>query len=229
MQPNILVVEDEAPIREMIAYSLSREGFVVHEAQDAESAYHLIVELRPDVALVDWMMPGGSGVELVRRLKRGSEFSELPVIMLTARSEESDKIQGLDAGADDYVTKPFSPRELIARIRALMRRSHRQDADGRLTFLSLVLDPVEHRCTVDESTLELGPTEFKLLHFLLRNPERVYSRAQLLDQVWGHNVYVEERTVDVHVLRLRKALAPAGYDKYVQTVRGVGYRLSASV
>ena len=229
MQPTVLLVEDEASIREMVSFSLSREGFTVSEAEDAENAYHTIVEKRPDIALVDWMLPGASGVELVRRLKRDNDLSELPIIMLTAKSEEMDKVSGLDAGADDYITKPFSPRELIARIRALLRRSHRQDVDGRLTFKSLVLDPTEHRCMIEDSPVDLGPTEFKLLHFLLRHPERVYSRAQLLDQLWGHNVYVEERTVDVHVLRLRKALTPHGFEQYLQTVRGVGYRLSASV
>ena len=222
----ILVVEDEAAIRQMIAFNLTRAGFDVAEAEDCTSARSMIADQRPDLVLVDWMLPDSSGLELTRSLRRDTANRELPIIMLTARAEERDKVMGLDGGADDYITKPFSPRELVARIGALLRRSAPSD-DEPITARELRLNPVSHRVTCEGKEIALGPTEYRLLKFLMSNPERVYSRGQLLDFVWGQNVYVEERTVDVHVRRLRKALEPFDVDKYVQTVRGVGYRFSS--
>lgn len=221
----ILVVEDEAPIREMIAFNLSRAGYEVVEAEDSSSARNRIADDRPDLVVIDWMLPDSSGLELTRALRREEINRELPIIMLTARAEERDKVLGLDGGADDYITKPFAPRELIARINALLRRAGPSNEDV-LEAGPLQLDPVSHRVTVGEEEISLGPTEYRLLKFLMQNPERVYSRGQLLDFVWGQNIYVEERTVDVHVRRLRKALEDFGMDKLVQTVRGAGYRLS---
>lgn len=221
----ILLVEDEAPIRQMVAFSLGRAGFAVVEAEDCATARAMIADERPDLVLIDWMLPDSSGLELLRMLRRDEANSDLPIIMLTARAEERDKVSGLDGGADDYVTKPFSPRELISRINALLRRSA-ADGDAPLEAGDLRLDPASHRVTVGDREIGLGPTEYRLLRFLLENPERVYSRGQLLDRVWGQNVYVEERTVDVHVRRLRKALEESGADRFVQTVRGAGYRLS---
>lgn len=221
----ILVVEDEAAIRQMIAFNLSRAGFEVAEAEDCRTARSLIADQRPDLVLVDWMLPDASGLELTRSLRREDANRELPIIMLTARAGERDKITGLDGGADDYITKPFAPRELLARINALLRRSS-SDLEEPLSAGELRLDPVSHRVTVGENELNLGPTEYRLLKFLMGNPERVYGRSQLLDHVWGQNVYVEERTVDVHVRRLRKALEAYSADHYVQTVRGAGYRFS---
>ena len=222
----ILVVEDEAAIRQMITFNLARAGFDVAEAGDCSSARSMIADQRPDLVLVDWMLPDSTGIELTRSLRRDAANSDLPIIMLTARVEERDKITGLDSGADDYITKPFSPRELLARIGALLRRSA-PAADEPIVAGKLSLNPVSHRVTCDREEISLGPTEYRLLKFLMTNPERVYSRGQLLDFVWGQNVYVEERTVDVHIRRLRKALEPTASDKYVQTVRGVGYRFSA--
>jgi two-component system phosphate regulon response regulator PhoB len=222
----VLIVEDEAPIRQMIAFSLTRAGFEVDEAADCSSARVRIADGRPDLVLVDWMLPDASGLELTRSLRRDEASSGLPIIMLTARAEERDKVTGLEGGADDYITKPFSARELIARINALLRRAV-PDEDIVLEAGDLHLDPASHRVRVGAREVDLGPTEYRLLKFLLENPERVFSRGQLLDRVWGSNVYVEERTVDVHVRRLRQALEPYGADKYVQTVRGAGYRLSA--
>ena len=221
----ILVVEDEAPIRQMIVFNLVRAGFDVDEAEDSAGARVRIANARPDLALVDWMLPDSSGLELTRLLRRDKACKDLPVIMLTARAEESDKVAGLESGADDYITKPFSPKELVARVNAVLRRAA-PDAEEPLTAGSLVLDPVSHRVSVAGDEVNLGPTEFRLLKFLMQNPERVYSRAQVLDSVWGQNVYVEERTVDVHVRRLRQALEAHSADRFVQTVRGAGYRFS---
>jgi two-component system phosphate regulon response regulator PhoB len=222
---NILVVEDERSIRDMLRITLERNGFEVTDAADAETALVRIADRNPDLILLDWMLPGMSGIDLARRLKRDASASDTPIIMVSARGEEEDRVRGLDIGADDYVAKPFSPRELLARIRAVMRRSE-PGGDQVLTSDGLMLDPVSHRVMVDDQEIRLGPTEFRLLRFLMSHPERVYSRVQLLDNVWGANVYVEERTVDVHVRRLRKALAPTGHDRIIQTVRGSGYRLS---
>ena len=222
----ILIVEDERPIREMIAFGLRRHGFEVREAVDVTSARASIADRRPDLVLVDWMLPDMSGLELTRALKRDKDTQELPIIMLTARAEEQDKVLGLDGGADDYVTKPFSPRELLARINAVLRRTPSGSNDEVIEAEGLVLDAASHRVTVGDRTVQLGPTEYRLLSFFMTHPERVYSRAQLLDRVWGGNVYVEERTVDVHIRRLRKALETFEYDRFIQTVRGSGYRFS---
>lgn len=223
----ILIVEDERPIREMIAFGLRRAGFEVREAEDSRSARAAVADHRPDLLLIDWMLPDTSGLELTRSFKRERETRELPVIMLTARAEESDKIAGLDGGADDYITKPFSPRELLARINALLRRSSGQEEGESLAIGPLLLDRAAHRVTASGKSVILGPTEYRLLEFFMSHAERVYSREQLLDRVWGGNVYVEERTIDVHIRRLRKALEEHGADGLVQTVRGAGYRFSA--
>jgi two-component system, OmpR family, phosphate regulon response regulator PhoB len=221
----ILIVEDEAPIREMIAFHLARAGYETLEAADCRAARELLVDERPDLALIDWMLPDMSGLELTRMLKRDKENEELAVIMLTARADEYDKVAGLDSGADDYITKPFSPRELIARIQAVLRRS--KSGDGETVSSGILeLDAAGHRVSANGKEVRLGPTEYRLLKFLMMHQDRVYTRAQLLDRVWGANVYVEERTVDVHVRRLRKALAEDGADDYIQTVRGAGYRYS---
>lgn len=221
----ILVVEDEAPIREMIVFHLERAGFETLEAADCRVARQLLADERPDLALVDWMLPDMSGLELTRMLKREEGNEDLAVIMLTARADEYDKIAGLEGGADDYVTKPFSPRELIARIQAVLRRA--KTADGEIIRSGVLeLDTAGHRVNADGREVKLGPTEYRLLQFLMTHPDRVYSRTQLLDRVWGANVYVEERTVDVHVRRLRKALTAENAHEYIQTVRGAGYRFS---
>ncbi len=225
-QPRILVVEDEPPVRQMIAFNLHRAGFDVDEAGDCATARTRIADNQPDLVLVDWMLPDQSGLELTRSLKRDEAYKDLSIIMLTARSEEQSKIMGLDSGADDYVTKPFSARELISRINAVLRRSGVGGSEP-VVVGRLELRPDEHRFFADGAEITLGPTEYKLLSFFMRNPERVYSREQILDNVWGRNVYIEERTVDVHVQRLRKALQACQADKYVQTVRGAGYRFSA--
>ena len=221
----ILIIEDEAPIREMIAFHLSRAGFETVEAEDCRQARELLADERPDLALIDWMLPDMSGLELTRMLKRDSEHEDLAVIMLTARADEYDKVSGLEGGADDYVTKPFSPKELIARIQAVLRRSKTSGADV-IRAGTLELDPAGHRVSANGAGIQLGPTEYRLLKFLMSHADRVYSRTQLLDRVWGANVYVEERTVDVHVRRLRRALSPCVSDDYIQTVRGAGYRFS---
>jgi two-component system phosphate regulon response regulator PhoB len=221
----ILIVEDEQPIREMIAFHLSRAGYETLEAGDCRVARQLLVDERPSLALIDWMLPDVSGLEFTRMLKRDKEFEDLAVIMLTARAEERDKISGLDGGADDYITKPFSPRELVSRIQAVLRRSGTL-GDEWINAGVLELDAAGHRVLSSGSEIKLGPTEYRLLHFLLTHPDRVYTRTQLLDRVWGANVYVEERTVDVHVRRLRKALSVSSADDYIQTVRGAGYRFS---
>jgi len=221
----ILIVEDEQPIREMIAFHLSRAGFDTLEAPDSRSARELLANEQPDLALIDWMLPDISGLELTRMLKRDQNYEDLAIIMLTARAEERDKISGLDGGADDYITKPFSPRELVARIQAVLRRAS-SSGDETLTAGVLELDAAGHRLVAAGKEIKLGPTEYRLLHFLMAHPDRVYSRTQLLDRVWGANVYVEERTVDVHVRRLRKALSASNAADYIQTVRGAGYRFS---
>jgi two-component system phosphate regulon response regulator PhoB len=223
----ILVVEDERPIREMIAFGLRRAGFEVREAADARSGRAEVANKLPDLLLVDWMLPDTSGLEFTRALKRDRETRELPVIMLTARAEEGDKVAGLEGGADDYITKPFSPRELLARINAVLRRALPAEGSERIDIEGLVLDQSSQRVSSGERTVALGPTEYRMLAFFMTHPERVYTREQLLDRVWGGNVYVEERTIDVHIRRLRKALEEFGYDRLIQTVRGSGYRFSA--
>ncbi|MEI2780235.1 MAG: phosphate regulon transcriptional regulator PhoB [Candidatus Competibacter sp.] len=225
----ILIVEDEQPIREMVMFALAGAGYEVREAADAREAQASIAERLPDLILLDWMLPGISGIDFARRLKRDELTRELPVIMLTARAEEEDKVQGLESGSDDYITKPFSPRELVARIRAVMRRGGPGAEDEILRANGLSLDLASHRVSADETLLDIGPTEYRLLEFFMSHPERVYSRSQLLDRVWGSNVYVEERTVDVHIRRLRKVLEPHSYDTLIQTVRGAGYRFSTRV
>jgi len=220
----ILVVEDESSIRDMLRYAMERDGHTVHAAGSVAAARALLADHSIDLALVDWMLPGGSGLEFVRALRKNEITSSLPVIMLTARTDEHDITAGLDAGADDYVTKPFSPRELGSRIRALLRRSRDFSAFEKLERGPLTLDLAAHRVTVDAVEIPLGHTEFKLLAFLMQNPDRVYSRAQLLDHVWGPGTFIEERTVDVHVLRLRKSLKPHAAAGLLETVRGAGYR-----
>lgn len=223
----ILIIEDEAAIREMLGYTLMKEGFEFSEAADVEQARPLIAQDKPDLILLDWMLPGMNGVDYARRVRNDPQTRDIPIIMLTARGEEADKIRALDTGADDYVTKPFSSKELLARIRALMRRSAQVTAPGGAVSVDgLTLDPETIRVTADGKNVDISPTEFRLLHFFITHPERVYSRTQLLDQVWGQNVYVEERTVDVHIRRLRKTLTPFGYDRFIQTVRSIGYRFS---
>ena len=223
---HILIVEDEKPIRDMIAFGLRRAGFSISEAEDSGAARARIADARPDLVLVDWMLPDQSGLELTRYIKRNKDTQDLPVIMLTARAEEQDKVAGLEGGADDYVTKPFSPRELLARIQAVLRRSSAGGVGESIEGGDIRLDTAGHRVTVGEQTVPLGPTEYRLLQFFMEHPERVYARGQLLDRIWGGNVYVEERTVDVHIRRLRKALEPFHCDNLVQTVRGAGYRFS---
>ena len=218
----ILIVEDERPIREMIAFHLMRAGYDTLEAEDCREARQLLADERPSLALIDWMLPDMSGLELTRMLKRDKEFEDLAVIMLTARADEHDKVTGLEGGADDYMTKPFSPRELVARIKAVLRRSGSAENEV-VSSGEIELDAAAHRVLVKGTEVHLGPTEYRLLKYLMTHPDRVYSRNQLLDRVWGANVYVEERTVDVHVRRLRKALTEHGVERYIQTVRGVGY------
>jgi two-component system phosphate regulon response regulator PhoB len=213
----------------MIIFSLGQAGFEPVGAADAREAQAHIADARPDLILLDWMLPGVSGLELARRWKREDLTADIPVIMLTARAEEDDKVRGLETGADDYITKPFSPRELVARIRAVLRRAAPEATEEQLEADGLTLDCAGHRVTAGQEVLAMGPTEFRLLRFFMSHPERVYSRSQLLDRVWGSNVYVEERTVDVHIRRLRKALEPSGHERLVQTVRGAGYRFSTRV
>jgi two-component system, OmpR family, phosphate regulon response regulator PhoB len=224
-QRRILVVEDERGIREMVCFNLGRAGYHVAHAADAREARAAIADQRPDLVLMDWMLPDISGLELTRQLKRDPETKEIPVIMLTARGEEDDRVAGLDGGADDYVVKPFAPRELLARIRAALRRLDGVDEET-VNAGTLTLDSASHQVSAGGIEVGLGPTEYRLLEFFMRHPDRVYSRVQLLDRVWGGNVYVEERTVDVHIRRLRKALTPTGHDRFIRTVRGAGYRFS---
>jgi two-component system phosphate regulon response regulator PhoB len=221
----VLVVEDDQDIRDMLVFSLQRAGYSVVETEDAEQALEKLGAIIPEIMLVDWMLPGMEGPELVRRIRQDELTQNIPVILLTARGEEADKLRGFDTGADDYVTKPFSPKELLARMKALLRRSG-NDEEGVIQVKDMHLDMEAHRLSVGNQSVQIGPTEFKLLEFFMKHQDRVYSREQLLDLVWGRNVYVEERTVDVHILRLRKLLGPYGYDKLVQTVRGAGYRFS---
>ena len=228
MAATILVVEDEPAIQELIAYNLKQAGHQPLLADNAEQAMNLVQNALPDLVLLDWMLPGQSGIDFARRLRTDKRTRTVPIIMLTARSDEQDKLTGLDAGADDYITKPFSPRELNARIKAVLRRRAPQMTDDVVQLGGLRLDPATHRISGNGEPVVLGPTEFRLLHFLMTHPERVHSRTQLLDQVWGDHVFVEERTVDVHIRRLRKALEPTRLDHPVQTVRGTGYRFSAS-
>ena len=232
MQKRILIVEDEPAIRDMVAFALRKGEFEPVHAGDARQAQEAIAERVPDLILLDWMLPGSSGLELARRWRRESLTREVPIIMLTARGEENDRVGGLEAGVDDYVVKPFSARELLARIRAVMRRSREDDEDGSVQVGALRIDGAAHRVFAgaggEPAPVAIGPTEYRLLHFFMTHPERVYSRAQLLDHVWGGSVYVEERTVDVHIRRLRKTLEPHGLDAMVQTVRGTGYRFSAA-
>ena len=222
----VLIVEDDIAIREMIVASLSAAEFVVLEAADADTALIRLGDRLADLILVDWMLPGQSGIEFVRRLKRDSAMREIPLIMLTAKGEEYDKFRGFEAGVDDYVSKPFSTRELIARIHAVLRRVQVHGGDQPIRLGALCLDPAGHRVSVGSEAIKLGPTEFKLLNFFMTHPERLFDRSQLLDRVWGRNVYIEERTVDVHIRRLRKALSPHGYQGHIQTVHGSGYRFS---
>lgn len=225
----VLIVDDEFAIRDMLRMALEIAGFRCLEAENIHDAFTLIVDERPDMVLLDWMLPGGSGLELLRRLKRTDTTRDVPVIMLTAKTAEDNMIQGLDVGADDYITKPFAPRELIARVKALLRRAGSGDEQDRIQVAELVLDGESRRIFLLDEPVDMGPTEFNLLQFFMSHPERAYTRSQLLDQVWGANVYVEERTVDVHIRRLRKALQTprADYSDLVQTVRGTGYRFSA--
>lgn len=227
MSRRILVVEDEAPIRDMLCFVLEQNGYQPSVAADFDTAINSLVEPYPDLVLLDWMLPGGSGIQIAKKMKQHELTRTIPIIMITARGEEEDKVRGLEVGADDYVTKPFSPKELMARIKAVIRRVAPTSLDDVIEVQGLKLDPVSHRVTAEEQPLDMGPTEFRLLHFFMTHPERVYSREQLLDHVWGTNVYVEDRTVDVHIRRLRKAISPAGHDRLVQTVRGSGYRFSA--
>lgn len=226
---HILVVEDEEAISDMIGFSVERAGYSWKAAVDANKATAMISDKRPDLILLDWMLPGISGVDFARRLRKDEMTSDIPIIMLTARSGEDDKVRGLEAGADDYISKPFSPRELLARIKAVMRRANPGKDEDICQVKDLKLDASSHRVSVNDESLEMGPTEFRLLHFLMTHQERVYSRSQLLDRVWGGNVYIEDRTVDVHIRRLRKVLSLQGYDQYIQTVRGAGYRFSVQV
>ncbi|NND93124.1 MAG: response regulator [Granulosicoccus sp.] len=228
MPGNILTVEDESAIRDMVKFALERHGLTVHSSGSAPEARQVMATQTVDLAIVDWMLPGGSGLEFVRSLRKDPLYNSLPVIMLTARTDEHDITAGLDAGADDYVTKPFSPRELHSRIKALLRRSHDFHDDPILTRGPLSLDMAAHRLHANGEEVTLGHTEFKLLAFLMKNPDRVYSRTQLLDHVWGPGTFIEERTVDVHILRLRKSLKPYAADKLLATVRGAGYRFTAS-
>lgn len=226
--PNILLVEDEKPIRDMVAFGLRRGGFEVTEAADCREAFDRLSETIPDLILVDWMLPDSSGLELTRSLKRSADYQAVPVIMLTARATEDDKVAGLQSGADDYITKPFSQRELQARIAAVLRRAAPDSEAEIVEAGALRLDTAGHRVYAGDTEISVGPTEFRLLKFFMTHPERVHSRTQLLDRVWGRNVYVEERTIDVHIRRLRKALAHGNCDAYIRTVRGAGYRFSVN-
>ncbi|RPD88379.1 phosphate regulon transcriptional regulator PhoB [Luteimonas sp. 100069] len=229
MLKRILIVDDEPAIRDMVAFALRRGEFEPMHAGDAHEAQSAIVDRMPDLILLDWMLPGTSGLELARRWRKDPMTRDIPIIMLTARGEENDRVGGLEAGVDDYVVKPFSARELLARIRAVMRRARDDDEDGSVTVGGLRIDGAAHRVFAGNEPVTIGPTEYRLLHFFMTHPERVYSRSQLLDHVWGGSVYVEERTVDVHIRRLRKTLEPSALDGMVQTVRGSGYRFSASL
>jgi len=229
VQKRILIVDDEPAIRDMVAFAVRKGDYEPIHAADARQAQEAIADKVPDLILLDWMLPGTTGIELARRWRRESLTREIPIIMLTARGEENDRVGGLEAGVDDYVVKPFSSRELLARIRAVMRRSRDDDEDGSVGVGGLRIDGAAHRVFAGDEPVTIGPTEYRLLHFFMTHPDRVYTRSQLLDHVWGGSVYVEERTVDVHIRRLRKTLEPFGLDAMVQTVRGAGYRFSAAV
>ena len=229
MQKQVLIVEDEPAIRDMVAFALTRAGIEPVHAGDTRAAQEAIIARVPDLILLDWMLPGMSGLEFARRLRRDELTRSVPVIMLTARGEEDDRVSGLDAGVDDYVVKPFSARELVARVKAVLRRSQGESEEGTVELGGLRIDGPAHRVFAGDRPVAIGPTEYRLLHFFMTHPERVYSRGQLLDHVWGGNVYVEERTVDVHIRRLRKTLEPFALDGLVQTVRGSGYRFSITI
>lgn len=222
----ILIVEDEEAIREMLIVVLEQAGFTVHAAANADEAQHFLNDTLPDLLLLDWMLPTISGVEFARRLRKEQIYQELPIVMLTARGEEEDKIRGFGYGIDDYMTKPFSPRELVARLRAVLRRSNKHQWTPQITVGDLILDTEQHRLTIADQTVEVSPTEFRLMQFFMTHPDKVFNRTQLLDQVWGRSVYIEERTVDVHIRRLRKILENYGREELIQTVRGFGYRFS---
>jgi len=226
MKANILIVEDESPILELLALNISQAGYNPLRAISAEHAEKLINEALPDIILLDWMLPGMSGIDFAKKLRGNALTKTIPIIMLTARSDELDKVKGLEVGADDYITKPFSPRELNARIKAVLRRKAPELTEDILKINGLELNPVSHRVTGNNKPLEMGPTEFRLLHFFMSNPERVYSRSQLLDKVWGSQIFIEDRTVDVHIRRLRNILTQSQHENLIQTVRGSGYRLS---
>jgi two-component system phosphate regulon response regulator PhoB len=223
----ILIVEDEPDIQELIAYNVQRAGHKPLRAGSAEAAQDMVRAQMPDAIVLDWMLPGMSGVDFARWLRGNKRTEGVPIIMLTVKSDEAHKLEGLEVGADDYMTKPFSPKELNARLKAVLRRRAPQTTDDAVSMEGLRLDPQSHRITADGAPVSLGPTEFKLLHFFMTHPDRVYSRSQILDSVWGDHVFLEERTIDVHIRRLRKALEPTGYDRLVQTVRATGYRFSA--
>jgi len=225
----ILIVDDEAPIRDMLRMALEMADYHCIEADNAQDAHSLIIDNKPALILLDWMLPGTSGIELARRLKRDELTCDIPIVMLTAKGEEDNKIQGLEVGSDDYITKPFSPRELVARLKAVLRRANPSSQLAPIQVEGLKLDPSSHRVTINDKALDMGPTEYRLLTFFMTHAERVYTRSQLLDHVWGGNVYVEERTVDVHIRRLRKAISLADHDRFIQTVRGTGYRFSTQI
>ena len=225
MTAKVLIIEDEKAVREMLCFTLKNNGFEILEADDSNSALDALKENEINLILLDWMLPGKQGIEISKLLRSSSETKNIPIIMLTAKSDESDKVLGLESGADDYITKPFSPKELVARIKALLRRTAPQKDMEVVKYGNITLNPMTHKVTDGENNVELGPTEFKLLHFFMTHPERVFSRSQLLDLVWGRNIYVEERTVDVHILRLRKSFV-SDSSKCIQTVRGAGYRMS---
>ena len=222
----VLIVDDEAAIREMVSLALETAKFNVLEASDSQEGRAIIIDSQPDVVLLDWMMPGTTGLELLRRLRRDPLTEKIPVILLTAKTSEDSKITGLDSGADDFISKPFSPKELVSRIRAVIRRSTVTEPSEPIKVGEMLFDPESHRVSICDEPVEIGPTEYRMLQFFLTHQERVYSRDQILDHVWGPNVYLDERTVDVHIRRLRKAISVAGHEKYVQTVRGAGYRFS---
>ena len=224
MTARILIVEDEPAIRELVSVNLRHAGYTVSEADTAEAARIQIDNRLPDLVLLDWMLPGQSGIDFAKRMRADPRTRALPVVLLTARAQEGDKLQGFDVGADDYITKPFSPRELLARVRAVLRRAAPEASEDPIEIAGLRLEPATFRVFAGEHTLELSPTEFRLLHYFMKNPDRVLSRTRLLDNVWGDHVYIEERTVDVHIRRLRLALAPGGHDRLIETVRGGGYR-----
>lgn len=228
MNPLVLIVEDEPPLAELVRYNLEKENFKTLIVDDGEEALLLVEEQEPDLVVLDWMLPGLSGIEVCRRLRERKETKALPIIMLTARGEENDRVRGLDSGADDYIVKPFSPNELIARAKAVLRRSSPSLSEDKLTYEDIVMDLSEHKVSREESSIHLGPTEYRLLKVLMERPGRVFSREQLLDKVWGRDIHVEVRTVDVHIRRLRKALSVDGKSDFIRTVRAAGYSLDAS-